>query len=310
MSAMIMGRMAGSLLALLIALALTTPMMGQAQDRQIGGIGLTVFDDSDYKGRNATFRSDTPDLAPYGMDHRISSLRVGPGEMWEVCELANFGGRCQVFSGAEPSLRQSGWSDIISSVRRVQSDDVYPPIQPPVAGAGLELFAGNRFEGDRRVLTSEVPDLRRIGFDDRAQSLRLGESQAWEVCVETNYRGCRVIDRDTPDLSDLDITRRISSVRPSDQGGVVRPPQPEGRIVLFDDRNFRGKAVAVDEVRPVLNGFQNKAESVQVTGGLWELCERTGFGGRCAIVSSNVSDLGALGLRNRVNSVRPRNLPY
>jgi hypothetical protein len=302
--------MAGSLPALLIVLALTAPMMGPAQEGQMGGVGLTVFADSDYKGRNATFRSDTPDLAPYGMDDRISSLRVGPGEMWEVCELPNYGGRCQVFSGAEPQLRQNGWSDIISSVRRVQSDDVYLPIQPPVAGVGLELFANSRFQGDRRVLASEVPDLRRIAFDDRAQSIRLGQSQAWEVCVDTNYRGCRVIDRDMPDLADLDLTRRISSVRPWDQESAARPPQPEGRIVLFDDRNFRGKAIPVDGIRPVLNGFQNKAESVQVTGGLWELCERTGFGGRCAIVSSNVSDLGALGLRNRVNSVRPRDLPY
>lgn len=298
--------------ALLIALAMPL-VVGAQQDRQTGGIGLTVFSDSDFRGRNATFRNDTPDLAPYDLDDRISSLRVGPGEIWEVCDLPNYQGRCQVFSGTERSLSRSGWSDIISSVRRVRSGGVFPPpIQPPIIGVGLELFASVRFQGDRRVLTNEVPDLRRVGFNDRTSSIRLGQSQAWEVCVETNYRGCRVINTDWPDLSGLGMTRRISSVRPWNQGGGVRPPFPgvDGRIILFDDRNFRGRSVTVDGVRPVLSGFQEKAESVQVTGGLWELCERANFGGRCTIVSSNVSDLGALGLRNRVSSVRPRPSPY
>lgn len=296
----------GSFQTLLTLLALVAPLAGRAQEQQVmGGIGLTVFADADYKGRNATFRNDTPDLQPYGMDDRISSLRVAAGEMWEVCELPNYEGRCQVFSGADPSLKQNGWSDVISSARRVRSEDAQS--SAPDRG-GVELFAGTRFQGERRLLVGEAPDLKRLGFDDRASSLRLESSRAWEVCADSDYRNCRLIDRDTPDLSSAGMMRRISSLRPVDERGAAR--QPVGQIVLFDDRGFKGKTLAVDGARPVLNGFQDKAESVRVSGGLWELCERTGFGGRCAIVSSDVSDLGALGLRNRVNSVRPRDLPY
>jgi hypothetical protein len=49
----------------------------------------------------------------------------------------------------------------------------------------------------------------------------------------------------------------------------------------------------------------NLAESVQVRGGSWELCERSAFNGRCVVVSGNLTDLSSLGLRNRVASVRP-----
>jgi hypothetical protein len=53
-----------------------------------------------------------------GRDGR-SSLRAGPGELWEVCEHANYQGRCAVVSEEERDLRRIGWNDIISSARRV-----------------------------------------------------------------------------------------------------------------------------------------------------------------------------------------------
>lgn len=303
-------------LALLAAAVLAAAPAGRAQQAdetgQMGGVGLTVFADAEYHGRNATFRHDTPDLKPYGMDDRITSLRVAPGEVWEVCELANYEGRCQVFAGAQPSLRSSGWSDIISSVRRIRGPGMpAAPAEPaPAADVRLELFAKPRFQGDRHVLTSEIPDLGRIGFNDKAASLRPGNGQAWEVCVDTNYRGCRLVDAAWPELKALGVDRRISSVRPVVRDGSAAAA-PIGRIVLFDDRDFKGRTLMVDGTWPTLGGFQDKAESVQVSGGgLWELCERPNFAGRCAIVSTNVSDLGALGLRNRVNSVRPRTKLY
>ena len=41
---------------------------------------------------------DVYDLEPLGLNDKISSLRVGRGEQWEVCEESNFGGRCVVVS--------------------------------------------------------------------------------------------------------------------------------------------------------------------------------------------------------------------
>jgi len=69
---------------LLAAVAITLGAAGsvkaQPQDRQMGGIGITVFDDIGYRGPNATFRNDQPDLGPAGFSNRISSLQVARKE--------------------------------------------------------------------------------------------------------------------------------------------------------------------------------------------------------------------------------------
>lgn len=300
-------RLTACSIALLVALLVVGSASNvDGQARQIGGVGLTVFVDANYRGRNATVRNDTPDLRSIGLDDNISSVRVGPGELWEACELPNYRGRCQVFSGAEPNLTRVGWNDTISSVRRVRSGGgggVRPPILPPVASGTLQLFADIRFSGDRRAFNSPVPDLARIGFNNRAESLRLSRGQAWEVCSQANYRDCTVVNTDWADLSSLGLNRRISSLRPLTPGGVRPPPIGPLRLVLFDDRNFRGRSFVVDRALTAITGFANRAESVQVFGGVWQVCERANYAGRCVTVSSSVPDLGAL--RNRIGSARP-----
>src|SRR5262245_66105398 len=114
-------------LMLFVAVPTTAPSV--AQVRQMGGIGITVFADLNFRGKTATFRQDVPDLRPMGLDNRIRSLRVGRGEKWEVCEHANYQGRCVVVSGDESDLRRNAWDRIISILRRV--DGAGPPVPPP-----------------------------------------------------------------------------------------------------------------------------------------------------------------------------------
>jgi len=75
----------------------------------MGGVGITIFTDQNFRGKSSTFREDVPDLEPLGLNDKISSLRVGPGEQWEVCEHSNYQGRCVVVSGLEPDLRRNSW---------------------------------------------------------------------------------------------------------------------------------------------------------------------------------------------------------
>jgi hypothetical protein len=138
---------------------------------------LTVFADRNFRGKSATLRDDTPDFRRIGMNDMVTSLQVGPGEQWEVCEHINYTGRCAVFSGSVSDLSRTGWSGIISSARRVRGGrGAMPPSQPGPGGrgpTGLELFSRTGFGGDRRVFTGPESDLRRIGFNSTAQSLRV-----------------------------------------------------------------------------------------------------------------------------------------
>ena len=122
-------------------LAATAVPAHAQRERAMGGVGITVYEDSNFRGRNATFRNDVPDLRQVGLNDRIESLEVAPGELWEVCVDAFYRGRCQVFSEYEPDLRRRGWAREISSMRRVRGGGgggypppIYPP-QPPPDGA-------------------------------------------------------------------------------------------------------------------------------------------------------------------------------
>lgn len=273
----------------------------------MGGIGLTVWVDSNYRGSNHTFRDDNPDLRSINMTNRISSLRAARGEGWEVCTEPRYQGRCQVFSGDEPNLQSRGWNDTISSVRRVRGGGGGGgfPGRPPTNG--LELYAGLDFSGRRLELTDAAADFRRMDFNDRAMSLRVPRNQAWEICVHNNFDDCRVVTEDVRDLNSLGLSRLLSSARPRSGRGIGGGGGGTGRarLVLYDRPGYAGRSMTIDNERSTLVFFRDQAGSAQVVG-RWELCDEPGFKGRCATVSSDVRDLARLGLRDRVSSVRPR----
>ena len=91
--------------------------------------------------------------------------------------------------------------------------------------------------------------------------------------------------------------------------GTSAPVQSRSELLLFRERDFGGRSFAIDGPRRTLPGVFSQARSLQVRGGVWEVCESSGYQGRCVSVSSDVADLESIGLRNSVGSVRPRSGP-
>ena len=56
-----------------------------------------------------------------------------------------------------------------------------------------------------------------------------------------------------------------------------------GEITLFEDDNFRGRAVTLRETTDDLSrmGFNDKASSIMVRSGTWDVCTDSGFRGIC-----------------------------
>jgi Beta/Gamma crystallin len=288
---------------------------GARLEGQMGGLGLEVFGDKNFKGRSATFRMSTPDLRPSGMDALISSFRVAAGEVWEMCTEPNYQGRCQVFSGNESDLsKRLGWNDAIASVRRIRGSNDNGNGRNGGGGNGgsatgnLELFAGTRYSGQRVIVDRAESNLRRVNFNDRASSLRVPRGEAWEVCVNADFDDCRVVENDVPDLGPIGLNREISSARPRPlgfgRGGGPTANRP--RVVLYDGRNYQGRATTIDDDTPSLRWTTNTAGSVRVLFGRWQLCEDAQYGGRCVNVTQDVPDLERFGMGNRISSVRQR----
>jgi hypothetical protein len=199
---------------LVLLITATTPLINSslsAQSRPYGGTGVTLFANPNYRGESASFRDDTPDLRPYALNDKVSSIEIAPGDVWEICQDINYGNRCQVISNSVPDLRSIGWNDRISSLRRVR-----------------------------------------------------------------NFRGQR-------------------------SGGVLSPGTSQS-LVFYDRPGYRGTSTVVTSQTTSLGSIDNRGGSVEVRGGAWELCDRSG---RCATVTQSVSDLSQLGLSGRISSVRP-----
>jgi uncharacterized protein YcfJ len=83
---------------------------------------VTLYERENFEGRSYTAQQKVDNLQRYGFNDRASSAMVAgqPGQRWEVCEDARFGGRCAVLRpGGYPSLASMGLDKSVSSVRAV-----------------------------------------------------------------------------------------------------------------------------------------------------------------------------------------------
>ena len=277
--------------------------------------GLTVWADADYKGASANFTADTPDISASGLGRAISSLRVGPNESWQVCSEPNYTGNCRTFSAAVANLQTARLNDAIMSVRHApapastgRGTATSPPgaTVPPrtsrterTGTTGLELYPDPNFGGDVQFLREAVSDFRDINFSDRAMSLRVPANQTWEVCNHVDFDDCRLVSGNVADLNSIGFSRVISSARPHPGNNVSGRPQ----IVFYDNTNYRGRSVIVDEDRQVMNS-SGTVGSLRVMGGEWQVCDRPRFYGNCVVVTQDVTDYSRLGLRGPIASAR------
>jgi uncharacterized protein YcfJ len=83
--------------------------------------------------------------------------------------------------------------------------------------------------------------------------------------------------------------------------------QATAQITLYQGEGWRGRAVSISSSADDLSraGFNDRASSVVVERGRWEVCEDAGFRGECRILKRGSYDsLAGMGLDNSISSVR------
>jgi len=90
--------------------------------------------------------------------------------------------------------------------------------------------------------------------------------------------------------------------------GLVVATQAAAQVTLYERDDLRGHAFTAD--RPIANldrfGFNDRASSAHVQNGAWQVCEDARFNGNCAVLQpGDYHDLRAMGLNDRISSVRP-----
>ncbi len=89
--------------------------------------------------------------------------------------------------------------------------------------------------------------------------------------------------------------------------GIVLAAQAAAQITFYEGEGFRGRVFATSHVVDNFAriGFNDRASSVIVERGRWEVCENAHFKGRCVVLRpGSYGSLAAMGMSDRISSVR------
>jgi len=178
------------------------------------------------------------------------------------------------------------------------------------AMADVTLFEGENFSGRQFRMDQPVTDLRGTGLNHRAQSA-IVEGYAWQVCSDANFGGaCTALAPGRyPTLGPW--SDRISSARPSGAPVATLPapagPLPGyGAITFYGARDFGGRLFALNQPLPNFEGTgaNDRAASVVVEGGPWEVCVDADYRGECRVLAPG-SYASLDNFTHRISSARP-----
>jgi hypothetical protein len=275
---------------------------------------IQLFAERAFAGPSVQLAGDAPTLRQNGFNDRAASVIVTEGT-WELCADSAFTGACRIYApGRYPDLGY-GMAGQVSSARLVRPASDAPVVissgyaaSPPDATGRAVLYNERGLRGASLDVSGPVADLDRSSFNDATASIYV-VSGSWLACRDSYFRGdCRIFGPGRyDDLSTIGFDRVISSIRPSGERLAVAPPAPPvgAALELFSEPGFGGQRLAIENGARDLEGagFKDRAASVVVHAGWWELCTDVQSGGSCAVYRpGDYPQMG--GLTRHVSSVR------
>ena len=178
-----------------------------------------------------------------------------------------------------------------------------------VQAAELTLYLQPNFNGRQLTLRGHTPNLAAIGFQDQVSSLVVNSGR-WELCTQPDFTGdCAIVGPGEYPVLDQRLNHRVESAREvgsyREQTGSYSA-YGRGSIELFGQPGMRGRSMKIDRDAPTLegSGFDDRASSLVVTEGTWQLCSDPGYAGTCRTYSpGEYPDLG-YGMAKAVSSAR------
>lgn len=299
-----------------------------------GAPAVTLYSFPNYSGRNVLLNRDTPKLKKLGFAANAMSMKVSGGK-WEVCDGNRYNGTCEVFGPGKYTFGIFNWGNKIKSVRRLRTgtntitlygrENMKGEHHTYAASvARIKDFAVNDFaqsakvnggswvlckdsngKGTCEAINHDVPALRTIGLAGAVSSVYRDsdwnngrEDSGYGNSYGAGYGGGYGAGSGSGSRYGSDGYRNGGGRRYDN-----RPPQ----ITLFEGYNFSGPQISIDRETSSLlgSGFSNRASSVRINAGSWELCDGSGFTKTCRVVERDENNLGTIGLDSVITSVRP-----
>ncbi|TMH47213.1 MAG: hypothetical protein E6H60_14090 [Betaproteobacteria bacterium] len=136
------------------------------------------------------------------------------GGTWRLCSREYYRGECFDFvPGRYENL--GALTGRVNSAELVAITGAPLAAVPPPVGVGrVVLYEYPNFRGQSFAINwNELPNLNRMGFSDRAASMRIEEGY-WMFCTDTQFQGdCRTLGPGEYARLPREVDRRIASVR-------------------------------------------------------------------------------------------------
>jgi hypothetical protein len=175
------------------------------------------------------------------------------------------------------------------------------------AGAQVTFWDGPAFAGRSFSANQTISNFADVGYNDRAVSAVV-RGGSWQLCGDAYFRGrCVSLDPGQyPDLAAVGLSYAISSARQLTGWPGGGAAWGGGRVVLYDSSGFIGATYDVNGAVVNLDGsgFNDRALSMVVHEGTWELCVDANFEGYCQTFGpGRYANLGRLS--RLLSSLRP-----
>lgn len=284
---------------------------------------VELFDRPDFGGIRLTVAQPVPDLAGYGLQQRVSSVIVHRGQ-WEFCTQPQWKGVCITVGPGRYGRLPPALNDTLASLRLLRQappQPLPPPTHPEPPGRAAIVLSAEQIPGFELPLADAVADLRRRDFNDTATHVDV-RSGYWELCSDGGFSGeCLRFGPGRHALPPA-LRYRLSSLRPVRDPGPDRPGRPDrpdrpghpGRpwtdaspaVILYEHPGGGGRAVELHDASPNLGamGFNDRASSVEILRGRWQLCRHADYQGECIVLGPGRHALDGP-LQDNVSSVRP-----
>lgn len=181
------------------------------------------------------------------------------------------------------------------------------------AAAQITFYEREGYDGRSFSTDEQIYNFEHSGFDNRFSSVVVARDQ-WEVCETAGFGGrCIVLGPGRyRSLAAMGLNNRVSSTRAVSRDARgddrnYRNDRDSAQITFYEREGYRGRSFSTEEqIRNFKRGgFNDRASSVIVQDGRWEVCEDSRYKGRCAVLRpGRYPSLAAMGLNNQVSSVR------
>jgi Beta/Gamma crystallin len=276
---------------------------------------VLFFETRDLTGLSIAIRSDVTDLGAYGIATSIQAIDVRSGN-WEFCTDREFRGQCVVFGQGVQSNLNNGQGMRVLSAREVRYRyggagdaarntppriELYPEID--FRGAGMNHYRDADLRWGVRSLivhsgTWEICS--DSGSRGRCQVFQPGQYRILDGQM-MGARSARLLAGPgvpppvaPPPQRSIDPVAAIAGaviggLIGGNQGvAIATPVSPQaigatGRIHFFPGPGLTGQPLSVVGNVPNFQdfGFNDRAQSIRVESGVWEVCSDSGFRGAC-----------------------------